>query len=164
MDAPLSLVQFDDPNTALGLAVRLLAVVPPFDAFPAGASIGGLIWLIDRKCYGFARRGECAVGFVGWGLASFQVAEGWAFGGRHPRAEELGEGPCVLVFGMRATSPEITRFIWARLRDDLFREKNFLYYIRDQRRPDGTRIVRGVRLRRPATRRQPGCEDRAAGQ
>jgi len=82
------------------------------------------------------------------------VAEGWAFHGRHPNAQELVGGPCVLVFGMRATSPEVTRFIWARLRDDLFRDKNFLYYIRDQRRPDGTRIVRGVRLRRRDPKRR----------
>jgi hemolysin-activating ACP:hemolysin acyltransferase len=148
---PLKLIRLRDPNEALGLAVRLLAGVPPFDTLPLGLSISGLVSRIDGGDYAFAQRAARAVGFVAWGFADAVVAEAWAFQGRVPQPGEVApDKPCAMVFAMQAISPEVTRFLWSQLRDHVFAGRETAYYIRDYgKQPDGRRRTRAVRMQRP---------------
>ena len=151
MIEPLAMVRLRDPNEALGLAVRLLARAPPFDALPLGLSIAGLVDRIDCDHYAFARRADRALGFVTWGYADAAVAEAWAFERRIPKPGELApDRPCAMIFAMQSTSPDVTRFLWMRLRDQVFAGRQLAYYIRDYGpQPDGSRRTRAVRMQRP---------------
>jgi hypothetical protein len=146
-----------DPNEALGLAVRLLAGVPPFNALPLGLSIGGLVDRIDSNHYGFAQSQARAVGFVSWGFSEQAVAEGWAFERRAPKPGEITpDGPCAMVFAMQAISADVTRFLWSQLRTKALAGRDVVYYIRDYGvRTDGSRRTRGVRMRRPGSGVEP---------
>ena len=155
-EAPLTLIRIRDPNEALGLAARLLAGQTPFRDFPLGLSVGGLISVIDNDRYAFAQRDGKAVGFVGWGLSSREIAERWAFKGYVPNPDEVSDGPCVLVFALQAISTDVTRFLVQRMRDQIFPDKLAAYFIRDygsdtkgKPRLRAVRLVRG-RARVPA--------------
>lgn len=147
-------VQFDDPNEALGLAVRLVGATAPFDRLPLGLSTGLLAHLIDRREYGFARRGDLATGFVAFGFVEDSAANAFLRGARRlfpgdlrPRGAGTG-----LVFAFRGVDRATTQFLVERLRDVVFRETEAVRYIRDY--GDGAaKPPRLVTLRR----RRPGA-------
>lgn len=144
----LAFVQFHDPNEALGLAVRLVGASAPFDRLPLGLTTGLLAHLIDRRDYGFARRGDVATGFVAYGFVDEDAALEFLRGVRQlsPADLKTKDAGAGLVFAFRGVDRATTDFLVSRLREVVFRRASTVRYIRDYGR-DG-KPPRLVTLRR----------------
>lgn len=148
-DTAMKFARFKNPNEALGLAVRLVSSVPPFNEMPLGLSVGMLIQLVDRELYGFAVADGRALGFVAWGRTSLENAKGYADGSRQILAEDLTGGTAGVVFAMRSVRPDVTRFLTRRLKTEIFNDAADLFFIRDYGRDEnGDRRSRIVRMSR----------------
>jgi hemolysin-activating ACP:hemolysin acyltransferase len=129
------------PLTAFGRAVGHLMTRPAFAGAPFGHIARSLAGQVNRGHYAFACRGEDIVGFVGWALTTELVAEAWLAGERGFGSAEGERGDCVLLNFWQADSPEVSRFLVARLTATL-PGKRRLYAKRHY--PDGR--VRPLRL------------------
>lgn len=147
---PHEFVRFRDPNEAVGLAMRLIAGSAPFDRLPLGLTGGLLISRIDAGDYGFARRGDLAVGVVIWGFTTEEAAAGFIDRTRPLGSEDLGGGPAGLVFAFRAVDRATTRFLVTRLRKAVFAGAKSLRFIRDYGPGAAGRKPRAVVMRRRA--------------
>ena len=62
-----------------------------------------------------SQRGETIVGFAGWAFVAEAVAEAWLAGERGFADDEARGGDCVVLNFWQADSPEVSRFLVARL-------------------------------------------------
>lgn len=139
---PLRVVTIPDPNTALGVAARMMMTHPAF----AGRSFGEWTQVLE----GQARRGhqvfvidgtDRAVGCFGYALASEAVAEAWLRRGYAPTHEECSAGDCLIFNAWLSEDARTLRFMWNVFRL-LARDKRAAFYKRYY--ADGS--VRPVRL------------------
>ena len=114
-NAPLRLVTGTDRLAAFGRAVGHLMTRPAFAAAPFGHIARALAGQVNRGHYAFAQRGEAIVGFAGWAFVAEPVAEAWLAGERGFADEEATDGDCVVLNFWQADSPEVSRFLVARL-------------------------------------------------
>ena len=114
-NAPLRLVAGIDRLAAFGRAVGHLMTRPAFAAAPFGHIARALAGQVNRGHYAFAHRGEAIVGFAGWAFVAEPVAEAWVAGERGFADEEATDGECVVLNFWQADSPEVSRFLVARL-------------------------------------------------
>lgn len=114
-DARLRLSTGPDRLAAFGRAVGHLMTRPAFAGAPFGHVARALAGQVNRGHYAFAERGGATVGFAGWALVDEGVAEGWLAGTRGFDDNEATRGDCVVVNFWQADTPEVSRFLVARL-------------------------------------------------
>jgi hypothetical protein len=102
-------LQFPRPAFALGLAASFLATREPFSQQPAKQFIGTILGQIERKHYLITLEDQKVVGFLGWGLTSYETAMAWAKAERTPSYQDCLEGDTVLLFSVAASRPEVVR-------------------------------------------------------
>jgi hemolysin-activating ACP:hemolysin acyltransferase len=140
-EAPLRLATGPDRLAAFGRAVGHLMTRPAFAAAPFGHIARALAGQVNRGHYVFAQRGEAIVGFVGWAFVEELLAEAWLAGERGFTDDEAARGDCVVLNFWQADSPEVSRFLVARL-IAAYPDKRRLYAKRHY--PDGR--LRPLRL------------------
>jgi hemolysin-activating ACP:hemolysin acyltransferase len=113
--AALRLVNGLPPVVALGRAVAHLMTRPAFAEASFGHVARSLTGQVNRGHYAFVCRGDAVVGFAGWALATEPLAEAWLRGERALADAEAATGDCVLLNFWQADTPEVSRFIVARL-------------------------------------------------
>lgn len=127
---PFQLATISDPNTAVGVAARLMMSHPAFARQPFGE------WA--RVLDGQARRGHQvfvldanhnAVGFFGYALTTEEAGRAWAAGERTPSYEECLVGDCLIFNAWIAPDAKVLRFMWAAFRR-LARGKKAVFYKR----------------------------------
>lgn len=163
----LRLVTGLPPELAFARAVAHLMTRPAFAGAPFGHVARGLAGQVNRGHYAFAVRGDANVGFAGWARVTEPLAEAWLRGERGFSDAEAAAGNCIVLNFWQADTPEISRFLIARL--TAIAPAARLYAKRHY--PDGR--IRPVRLAlrgRPAARSSATAapalrkEDRSAGQ
>jgi hemolysin-activating ACP:hemolysin acyltransferase len=111
----LRLVTGLPPPIALGRAVAHLMTKPAFAAAPFGHIARSLTGQVNRGHYAFVCRGRAVVGFAGWALATEPRAEAWLNGECGLADADATTGDCVVLNFWQADTPEVSRFIVARL-------------------------------------------------
>lgn len=101
--------QHPNDATSIGMVVELLHEVPPFSDMTARELTGTVIGQIRRGHYVLAVQDERVIGYVGWALASEEIAKGWAEGRHRPTYEESMDGDCVILMMWYAQSAAATR-------------------------------------------------------
>lgn len=114
-DAPLRLSTGPDRLAAFGRAVGHLMTRPAFATAPFGHVARALAGQVNRGHYAFAERGGAIVGFAGWAFADEATAEAWLAGARGFGDDEAARGDCVVLNFWQADTPEVSRFLVARL-------------------------------------------------
>lgn len=111
----LRLVTALPPLVAFARAVGHLMTRPAFAAGAFGHIARGLAGQVNRGHYAFVHRGEAIVGFAGWAFATEAAAEAWLAAERPLDGAEASAGDCLLLNFWQADSPEVSRFLVARL-------------------------------------------------
>ena len=114
-EARLHLITGIDRLAAFGRAVGHLMTRPAFAAAPFGHIARTLAGQVNRGHYAFVQRGHAIVGFAGWAFVAKPVAEAWLAEERGFADEEARDGDCVVLNFWQADSPEVSRFLVARL-------------------------------------------------
>ncbi|WP_424933881.1 hypothetical protein [Amaricoccus macauensis] len=104
------------PEAAMGLATARLMVHPAFARAPFGHIARALAGQVNRGHYAFAMRSGQPVGFVGYGLVSEAVGEGWLAGNRAIGTAEAVGGDCLLLNFWQADDAEVGAFLRSALR------------------------------------------------
>jgi hemolysin-activating ACP:hemolysin acyltransferase len=112
-----------DPRLVTGLprelafarAVAHLMSKPAFAGAPFGHIARCLAGQVNRGHYAFAARGDAVVGFAGWGRVTEPLAEAWLQGDRGFSDAEAAAGDCIVLNFWQADTPDISRFLVARL-------------------------------------------------
>ena len=111
-DAPLRLFRPRDPDAALGMAAKYLMSKPAFANLRFGGWTSILVGQIHRGHYYFVVDGDNRVrGFVGWALATREMAEAWVEGRRALSFEDALQGDCLVFNAWSADSTKVHRFL-----------------------------------------------------
>lgn len=105
----------DDPNAALGVAVRLFAADEKFNRQSFGHWANVLIAQIQRSHYRVVLEGNRVVGFLGWCLTEEVHADHWLAGGDLP-FELSQSGNCIVINAWVSENECVNRFILDELR------------------------------------------------
>jgi hemolysin-activating ACP:hemolysin acyltransferase len=124
------------PATALGLAVSHLMTKPAFGQLRFGHWSRILTGQINRNHYVFViDREDEIVGFLGWALATEEIAEAWVEGRGEFSDDQARSGNCLLINAWAADNQKVNRFIRDSLRV-IGKDQKTLYFKRHYK--DGT--------------------------
>ena len=141
-EASLRFVRPDNDVFALGLAVNHLMTKPAFASLRFGDWSQVLVGQINRKHFWFVVDDrELVQGFMGWALATREVAEAWVTGRCDFRSEDSQDGEYVIANAWSANSTGVHRFMVAKGRQ-LFARRRAVYF----KRHYASGKVRAVRL------------------
>lgn len=118
--------KIENGYAALGMAVSLLMPEPSFGKRPFGHQSGALAGQIRRGHYFFVMNGPVPCGFLGWALATEELAEKWLRGKVETSFEDAKTGDCIVLNAWLANSPAANRFILDQLRV-IGRDKKAVY-------------------------------------
>jgi hemolysin-activating ACP:hemolysin acyltransferase len=136
----LWLQQPGDPRIALGLAVGHLMTKPAFARLRFGDWSRILIGQINRKHYRFVLDEKSrVVGFLGWALATREIAEAWIGGRAVNSLHDAGNGECIIFNAWSTDTSEVNRKLLAAARQAML-GKETAYFKRLYK--DGSRPVR----------------------
>ena len=141
--AGFTLFQPENPLIALGLAVSHLMTKPAFAALKFGGWSRILTGQINRKHYYFVLDEKKQVqGFLGWALASKDVAEAWVENRAGVSFDDAREGDCIIFNAWSASAPGVNRVLLEAARQAM-RGRDMVYFKRYYK--DGT--TRPARLK-----------------
>ena len=110
MSGNLSCIRLDNPQTALGCAVRILRSGQPFRSNKFGAFTDAVVRQIKRGHYVLTVQDDMVFGYFGWAICSEEVAHAWLERRRAPTPETCEGDDCFIVETFYAKSREAAFF------------------------------------------------------